>query len=247
MEQKCIRDISSFALHILAMAFMMCDHLWATVIPGNQWLTWLGRLSFPVFAFLIVEGYFHTRNFKKYLKRMLIFALVSEIPFNLMYTGLWIFPFHQNVLWSFLLALLCMKAIDKLKARFALWLALPIAVVVAGVFVLIGQLAMVDYYGYGVLTVLLFYCLRGNSWLQRLGQLAGMVYINWHLISGMVVPVEMFGFSFEIPQQGMAVFALLPIWLYRGRQGKHNKWIQFLFYGFYPVHMLLLGLINMYL
>ena len=56
------------------MIFMLLDHLWATIIPGNQWMTLVGRMAFPIFAFLIVEGYVHTSDYKKYIKRLLIFG-----------------------------------------------------------------------------------------------------------------------------------------------------------------------------
>ena len=98
-------DISTAALHIIAMLFMLMDHLWATLLPAQDWLTCVGRVAFPIFAFMAVEGYFHTHSFKKYAQRLLVFALLSEIPFDLMYGGTWFYPVHQNVIWTFLLGL----------------------------------------------------------------------------------------------------------------------------------------------
>ena len=93
-------DLSAAALHILAMTFMLMDHLWATLLSSQMWLTHVGRLAFPIFAFLAVEGYFHTRSFKRYALRMLLFAVLSEVPFDLMYGGTVFYPVHQNVILS---------------------------------------------------------------------------------------------------------------------------------------------------
>ena len=99
--------MSSFALHIIAMIFMLCDHMWATILD-YEWLTCIGRIAFPIFAFLITEGYIHTSNINKYIKRMVIFAIITEIPFNLMVSASPIYPFHQNVLYQFtVLQILC--------------------------------------------------------------------------------------------------------------------------------------------
>lgn len=240
MNQHTKLDISSAGLHVLAMALMLCDHMWAMLFPAAEWLTCIGRIAFPIFAFLIVEGYTHTHNLRRYLLRMLVWALIAEVPFDLMYGGTVFYPFHQNVLWTFLLSLLLIALIEKCRARFQ---AVPAALLSAGIVVLgyvLGYAAMVDYYGVGVLTVLTFFFFRKRNWICRLGQLACLYILNVHLLDGLYYPVQVFGFTIEVVQQGFALLALLPIWLYQGRQGFHNKAFQYFCYAFYPLHMLLL-------
>ena len=235
--------INSFALHILAMGFMLCDHLWATIVPGSWWMTDIGRLAFPIFSFMIVEGFFHTHNRKKYALRLLTFALISEIPFNLMYGSSIFYPYHQNVLWTFLLAFGCMAMIETVKKRGALWQIIAASVFITLLGSLAGLLLIVDYFHFGVLAVMVFYFFRGHKWYHYAGQLAGLTYINAILFAGLEYTVTLSGFTFTFPQQGLAVLALIPIWLYNGKQGPHNKWIQYSFYAFYPVHMLILSLL----
>ncbi len=242
--KKSPKGLSSFALHLIAMALMLCDHLWGTIVPGAQFLTIIGRLAFPIFAFMIVEGYFHTRSFKKYMLRLLIFAVLSEIPFNLMHETSFFAPFNQNVLWTFLLSLSCIKLIDLMRKKLKPWFWLPLTALLVLVFMLVAIIGAVDYMHYGFLMVLVFYAFHGNRWYHYLGQAVGIGYINLFMIKGLVFPTEIFGHVFEIPQQGAAVFALLLIWCYRGKQGYHNKFTKYAFYAFYPVHMLILGLIS---
>ena len=212
-------DLSAAALHILAMAFMLLDHLWATLFLSQEWMTCVGRLAFPIFAFMAVEGYFHTHSFKKYAQRMLIFALLSEIPFDLMYGGTWFYPVHQNVIWTLLIGLLGIRAMEAVREKGKTWLYLLTCAAVTVLGFALGTLGMVDYYGMGVLTVFVFYFLRGREW--------------WKLL------------EFEVCEQGLALLSLVPIWLYRGRQGHHSKAFQYACYAFYPVHMLILGLIQL--
>lgn len=244
-EKTAWGGLSSFALHLIAMALMLCDHLWATIVPGQMWMTMVGRLAFPIFAFMIVEGYHHTSNYKKYLTRMLLWAVITEIPFNLMVGASVFYPFHNNVLWTFAIGLWTMRILDNIRARRKPIVAVILsALVVFGMFWL-GQLTMVDYHGYGVLMILVFYLFRGNKWYHYVGQLAGMMYINYFMIKGLVIPVELFGHAFELRQQALAVLALPIIWCYRGRQGYHSKATQIAFYAFYPVHLLILGLLSL--
>lgn len=236
-------DLSAAALHILAMAFMLMDHLWATLLPAQEWLICVGRIAFPIFAFMAVEGYFHTHNLKKYLLRMLIFAVISEVPFDLMYGGTWFYPVHQNVIWTLMMGLVgihLMETVRKKKSTFVYILVSAIVVILGG---LLGTLSMVDYYGIGVLTVFIFYFFRGRKWWCLLGQMLALYWVNVELLGGLMYPIRLFGMEFELCQQGLALLALLPIWLYRGRQGYHSKPFQYFCYAFYPIHMLVIVLV----
>ncbi|MBC5656431.1 conjugal transfer protein TraX [Clostridium sp. BX14] len=233
-------ELTAAVLHIIAMTLMLMDHLWATLLPAREWLTCAGRVAFPIFAFMAVEGYFHTRSFKKYILRMLLFAVLSEIPFDLMYGGTWFYPVHQNVLWTFLLGLLGVWLMEQVRKKGKTWMYLLVCVLVVPAGLVLGTLCMVDYYGVGVLTVFVFYFLHGRKWWYFLGQLAALYWLNVELLGGLMYPVQLFGMEFELCQQGLALLALIPIWLYRGRQGYHSKPFQYLCYAFYPVHMLLL-------
>ena len=233
-------ELTAAVLHIIAMTLMLMDHLWATLLPAREWLTCAGRVAFPIFAFMAVEGYFHTRSFKKYILRMLLFAVLSEIPFDLMYGGTWFYPVHQNVLWTFLLGLLGVWLMEQVRKKGKTWMYLLACVLVVLAGLVLGTLCMVDYYGGGVLTVFVFYFLHGRKWWCFLGQLAALYWLNVELLGGLMYPVQLFGMEFELCQQGLALLALIPIWLYRGRQGYHSKPFQYLCYAFYPVHMLLL-------
>ena len=245
MKSKFKFEVTSFTLHILAMIFMLCDHLWGTIVPGNDWLTCIGRISFPIFAFMIVEGYFHTKSVKKYVLRLLIFALISEIPFNLMMGSGIFYPIHQNVLWSFLIAigLICLN--EKVKER-RVWLRILVGALSVMLGYLLGILTMVDFYHAGVLSVLVFYFFRKRKWWCYIGQIVFLWYVNAELLGGLIYEINLFGNTYSILRQSFALLALIPIWLYRGKQGYYNKAIKYAFYAFYPLHMLILGIIKLF-
>ncbi len=237
-------ETTSFSLHLMAMLFMLCDHLWGTIVPGNDWLTCIGRVCFPIYAFLLVEGYFHTSNLKKYVKRLLLFAVISEIPFNLAMASSVVYPFHQNVLWSFLIALGLIHCNEKAKAseKHRIRIAVGIFTILAGY--LLGLITMVDYYHAGILMVLTFYFFHHRNWWDYVGQLLCLGYINLELLGGFGYEVVLFGETVFLTRQGLALLALIPIWLYKGKQGYHSKWWKYFCYAFYPVHLLILGLLK---
>ena len=213
MKEKIRIETTSASLHTMAMLFMLCDHLWATVIPGNDWLTCIGRIAFPIFAFLIVEGYFHTHNLKKYVGRLLLFAIISEIPFNLVMGSRLVFPIHQNVLWTFLIAIALIRLNEKAKEKEKVWIRILVGALSIILAYILGILTMVDYYHAGVLTVLGFYFFRGRKWWNFCGQFLMMAYINIEILSGYAYEIHLFGNTYFLVRQGLALLALIPIWL----------------------------------
>lgn len=218
-------------LKCLAMLFMFLDHAWATIMPGNLWMTCIGRLAFPIFAFQLVEGYFLTSDYKQYLKRIFLFALISEIPINLIFAANWFYPFHQNVLFTFFIGLLCINILEKDK--------FSIAIIKVIALVLLGGLLLVDYGIFGILMILLFYTFR-NKKCGWLGILIGMIAINCYFLEGQSLMIELFSKTIFFPIQGFAVLSLPIIWLYNGEKGSGGKIARAFGYWFYPLHALFL-------
>ena len=172
LTRKPCGGINANQLRVLAMFLMLLDHLWATLVPGNFWMTYLGRLAFPIFAFQISEGFFHTADRKRYAKRLFLFALLSEVPFDLIYGGTVLYPFHQNVMFTLLLGLLACCAIDRARRERTAKAILRGTLSVAGLF-LLSLVGMVDYGWKGVVTVVAFYLLRDFpfAWLAQIAAL----------------------------------------------------------------------------
>lgn len=234
--------LTAMQLKLLAIVLMLLDHLWATVIPGNDWMTYLGRMAFPIFAFQIAEGYAHTSDKKKYMLRLLVFGLISEVPFDLMMVSHPFFIFHQNVMFTLLLGLLGIQAIDKMKTdRSARQLIITLASL-SGI-LLLALVGFVDYGVMGVVTVMMFHVFRSVPYARTM-QLAAMVLMNIIFFKGQYIPISAAGIEIEFVIQGFAVLALIPIWLYNGRQGKSSKSLRYGCYAFYPAHMLLIYIIS---
>ena len=239
--RKPFGGINANTLRFLALGFMLLDHLWATLISGNLWMTCLGRLAFPIFAFQIAEGFFHTHDRRRYAMRLLIFAVISEIPFNLMMESSMIFPFHQNVMFTLLLGLMSISCIEKLRNRPNGKTVVKMVLALLGI-LLLATIGFVDYGPLGVLTVVTFYLFRGFRGVWIL-QLAAMLMMNVFLFEGQTIPFHLANQLIEFPIQGFAVFALFPIWLYNGQKGHSSRALQYGAYAFYPVHMLILSLL----
>ena len=234
--------ISANTLRLLAILLMISDHVWATFLSLGDWMTHIGRIAFPIFAFQLVEGFVHTKNVKKYALRLGIFALISELPFNLFYSSRWFNPYHQNVLFTLLLGLAAMVVLDKMKKEKTAK-SIGIGVLLLALLCAASVVTFPDYGFTGLATIVLFYVCRDFplAWLM---QAVGMVLIHIVFFEGQYIPVTLGSFYYEFPTQGFAVLALIPIWCYAGKKGRSNKFIQYGSYAFYPAHMIILYLIR---
>ena len=226
MEKK---GLSQETLKVIACMTMLLDHVGAMFVRGYT-LRIIGRIAFPIFCFLMAEGAYYTKNPRKYALRLLIGALLSEIPFDLAFQrGLtWR---SQSVMVTLLLGFLAVEAIQNTQNNL-----LKLLAVSAGF--ALGQLLQTDYGGYGVLLIVLFSQARRKWWLQTV--LVAM--FAWMMDS---VPVQVLGM--RIPIEMFALLAMLPIGCYSGRKRSDSKVLQWAFYLFYPVHLTVLVAIRYFL
>lgn len=250
------KGLSPLFLRNLAMALMLVDHVGLTFFPEHMWLRYVGRLAFPIFAFLLVEGFVHTRNLPRYLGRLLLLALVTDIPYQLMSTGNFVYQPFRNVVWTFLVALLAMWAIELVKQHLKGWFNWLPQLLIAWAAYWLANLMQTDYHGLGVLMVLGFYWFRGKTWSKRAGQAGVMALVNALFFNldtfasfgyeNLLYYFSVFGMQIFSPQIH-ALWSVPIIWLYKEEGGRPSRWIQLFQYLFYPVHMLVLGLLSYYL
>mgnify|MGYP001051873923 CR=1 FL=1 len=213
--------MTSAALQIAALLTMLVDHLGYALFPGEDWMRMIGRLSFPLFAFMLSEGFINTKNRRNYVGRLAVFALLSEIPYRL-------FARHSlsggsmfsNIFYELLLiflALACLELAEKQRKYLVLGSIAALAVAVS------AELLSTMYGAYGVLMAIGFYVFRKRPWA---GQLC--------LILLTAVYCLYKGSWFQI----YAAAAAIPLFFYNGQRGRRLP--RYFGYVFYPAHLLLI-------
>ncbi|NLL01082.1 MAG: hypothetical protein GX271_10535 [Clostridiales bacterium] len=247
--------MSTFVLKIVAIIAMLIDHLTVVINPANDWVfiagRLIGRIAFPIFIFLIVEGFYNTSNVKNYLRRLGIFALISELPFDLAFynsfyakeggnikidlsnmfsdgqvfdTVIKRFMGHQNVFFTLFLGLLTiwlMSMIEKKYSKNMLYVNILNAVVTLAVSIAAAFLRT-DYNYRGILLIVAFYLFRGSNLLLLISML---------ILSSDIVTA-------------FAALAVIPIAFYNGKKGKD---IKYFFYIFYPAHIFILFILQLFI
>jgi hypothetical protein len=222
------KGISGATLKWIAIITMIIDHFGLAIywyIPGRSYEIYdimrkIGRISFPIYCFLLVEGFYHTRNLRKYIISCLIFALISEVPFDTAFFGKFVYAGAQNIYFTLALGLMAIAVLDKFKYKKDVKSIICRLVVIA-VFAGLGQLFKVDYDWKGILFIIMFYyCYNIPKWQRNI--------------------IGVLAFAYEIT----APLAFIPIQLYNGTRGKQWKYF---FYAIYPVHLTIFAIIHMHL
>lgn len=225
-----IRILSGAQLKYIAFLSMLIDHVNKALIYPNlnggillhisDLFDILGRIAFPLFAFFIVEGYFKTRNRKKYLLNLLIFGVISEVPFDMFTSATFFNPRFNNVMFSLALCLITIWIIDVLKTKMPRILWYFISLIIVAVMCLVAMFLAVDYDYHAIIIVYLLYVLYNKPVLSVILGYLSIIKELWAFL----------GFGF--------------ILMYNGERGKQSKILN---YCFYPVHLLILGLLRMWL
>ena len=265
--------ISAFALKIAAIVGMACNHIanvFCTLLPDCLSLVMysLGGLTFPIMCFLLTEGYRHTSDLRKYATRLALFALISQIPYSLLWGGV------PNVMWTLLICLGILWAFDNIEKRWVFWLGVVAAYFLTSSF---------DWGGVGIAMALLFHTLRNRRSGIALAMLVPFVATAINPAMNLLDAQQTYGLSIWseltaildfnpessatmlaysdaenlILQAGFFVtnfsfigyatlgfgLATLLLCAYNEQRGRPLK---FLFYAFYPAHLMLIWLASLF-
>lgn len=220
--------MSSFVLKIIAIISMSFDHVGYLIMGGSSWFNYIGRFAFPIFAFQISEGYTHTKNVYKYMFRLFVFAIISQIPFMLFQYSMGI-NLSLNIFFTLLFGLFAIFIYDRIKYKF-------LGILCAFILGVIAELCKFDYGFYGIAIIFLFYLFRNNK-------LAMCLSFIMTVLLKTLYGIYMYGFHMSYIYSSLFVIgALFFICLYNEKKGRN---IKYLLYFFYPVHLFLIYLISL--
>lgn len=239
--------MNNFHLKFIACTVMLIDHIGAVLLPDVIILRYIGRLAFPIFAFLISEGYEKTKSRKNYALRLLSFAIISQIPYSIAFETL-----RLNIFFTLLGGLGAIAICDyninfiNIKEKFKMKDKVYNCAqyVIKGIIILgiclLFNVVNTDYSAYGILTILCFKLFKGNYkrlifYIIIINLLNVDKNLNYYLTYN--VPINLDTFI-----QLFSILSLVIISKYNNQKGKSFKYV---FYCFYPAHLILLSIIRL--
>lgn len=243
MTGKKVNGLTANTLKMIAAAAMTTDHFACVIFPdfpndiGILLLHTIGRLAAPIFWFFIAEGYYYTRNIKKYIGRMLIFAVVSHFAYNFAF-GISFIPFkttvfnQTSIIWGFALALIALMIQDLNRSSLKPWVK---TIITSCCYILAFP---ADWSSPGVMVIISNQNNRGDFKKQMKNMLyyiAGYAFIYFLFVDKVYGLLQ------------MTVALAIPILkMYNGERG-NMKGMKWFFYFYYPLHLILCGIVRMIL
>ena len=228
--------MTGFTLKIIAIISMFLDHVKYAIPSTNCFATiYLGRIAFPIFAFLVSEGFVHTHSRPKYILRMLIFAIISEIPFYMFSHDIVNSPNKYNVMFTFLLALVGLWCFEYFRNYEQMPKILRYTIIFncGCIISLLAYVFHPDYSVFGVFLVWIFYYFKEHDFLKIFGFSISLI-IYFALRGG-------------IKEYGLMIATLSSLIFILNYNGKQGRKLKYFFYLFYPVHFIVLYVINYFL
>lgn len=224
-------SLNTDLLKLIAIASMLVDHIGSAFFPEAAWMRCIGRIAFPIFCYCLTVGLLYTKNFKSYLLRLGLFALVSQPFYVLAFNQdrFWQEITSMNIFFTLFVSLLAMRGIQKRR-----WWLFVLCVLALALF-------NFDYSITGVILMLIFYFCRNKPWL---GAVLYLVNYLPELIGGgdPASPFTLMLGNYAFNGVFCAVLAIPLIFLAMPKTKLHiSKWF---FYGFYPGHLAVIAAIQ---
>jgi len=228
--------MTAFTLKIIAIVSMLIDHI-AVVFPDTFpfWFRGIGRLAWPIFAYLLADSFRHTKSLDKFLMRLFIFALISEIPYDIAMGNSINFAANTNIFYTLFLGGTAILLYERFKVKYG-W---QTSAIIGALFpaAVLAEILTADYGGMGVLFIFTIYAIKHRP--LRLAAMGGFALFQFLPL----IPAHILGIDIRFEYLLAIPFALATVPLvamYNGKRGIQAKW---LFYLIYPTHLVVLVVI----
>lgn len=241
--------MSSFVIKIIAIISMICDHASDTIIGHFSFFNLIGRIAFPLFCFQLVNGYKHTKNLNKYMTRLIIFGIISQIPFSsfiYFYSGSFT---TLNIFFTLALGLLAIYVLDKLPNNLKF-----IGIILDVLIIILAEIIKVDYGWFGVALILCIYLFYKERNVKSIDNRNNIDILNklknnyvFTIVFFILCFIKYYGFFANVPSHivwEQILFTFSPIifmLLYNGKKGPSLKYF---FYAFYPIHLAIFAFVS---
>ena len=230
--------MSSIILKIIALITMTVDHAGSILFDDNHVFRFIGRIAFPLYSFMLIEGFNHVKNDKKrlikYFVSIFIFAVLSEVIYDLALHKEYVFLYSQNIMFSLFVYLVCMLIYEKSNNDF---ISKTIAILVIFGISICSEALFLSYGVVGFILTIGFYFISKMKTDKK--------HINLTYVLLIIIYTALYYLEYKTYLAFGVILSLIPILLYNGKKGYNSIFLKYFFYLYYPLHLFILYLISL--